>query len=149
MTPIRLLFVSNADSKSAWKRRLETLDPSIEVRLWPDAGPLDAIEAALVWKPPAGLLATLPRLRLILSLGMGVDHVFADPALPKGVPVARLVDPDLINRMSEYCALAVLRYHRNADAYDAFQRARQGSYRSPRPRPPAPGRAPSRRSPCR
>jgi hypothetical protein len=32
---------------------------------------------------------------------MGVDHVFADPALPKGVPIARLVDPDLDNRMSE------------------------------------------------
>ncbi len=125
MTPIRLLFVSNSDSKSAWKRRLEALDPSIEVRLWPDPGSLDGIEAALVWKPPAGLLATLPRLRLVLSLGMGVDHVFADPALPKGVPVVRLVDPDLVNRMSEYCALAVLRYHRNADAYDAFQRARQ------------------------
>lgn len=125
MTPIRLLFVSNSDSKSAWKRRLEGLDPSIEVRLWPEAGALGDIEAALVWKPPAGLLASLPRLRLILSLGMGVDHVFADPALPQGVPIARLVDPDLVNRMSEYCALAVLRYHRNADAYDAFQRARQ------------------------
>lgn len=125
MTPIRLLFVSNADSASAWKRRLAALDSSVEVRAWPEAGSLDEIEAALVWKPPAGLMAKLPRLRLILSLGMGVDHVFADPALPKGVPVARLVDPDLINRMSEYCALAVLRYHRGADAYDAFQRARQ------------------------
>jgi glyoxylate/hydroxypyruvate reductase A len=125
VTPIRLLFVSNSDSKSAWKQRLASLDPTIEVRLWPDAGALSEIEAALVWKPPAGLLATLPRLRLILSLGMGVDHIFADPLLPKGVPIARLVDPDLINRMSEYCALAVLRYHRSADTYDAFQRARQ------------------------
>lgn len=125
MTPLRLLFVSNADSKSAWQRRLAALDPSVEVRLWPDAGDLAEIDAALVWKPPAGLMAKLPRLRLILSLGMGVDHVFADPDLPKGVPVARLVDPDLVNRMSEYCALAVLRYHRNADTYDAFQRARQ------------------------
>jgi glyoxylate/hydroxypyruvate reductase A len=125
VTPIRLLFVSNADSKGAWKRRLEALDPAIEVRLWPEAGALDEIEAALVWKPPSGLMARLPRLKLILSLGMGVDHIFVDPALPKQVPVARLVDPDLVNRMSEYCALAVLRYHRNADAYDAFQRQRR------------------------
>lgn len=125
MKPIRLLFHSNADSQSEWKKRLAALDPSIELRVWPDAGDLAGIEAALVWKPPPGLLAKLPRLKLILSLGMGVDHVFADPALPKHVPVARLVVPDLINRMSEYCALAVLRYHRNADAYDAFQRARK------------------------
>lgn len=125
MSPIRLLFVSNSDSKSAWKQRLGALDPSIEVRHWPDAGELAEIEAALVWRPPAGLLAKLPRLKLVLSLGMGVDHVFADPLLPKHVPIARLVDPDLINRMSAYCALAVLRYHRSADTYDAFQRARK------------------------
>lgn len=125
MKPIKLLFHSNADSKADWKKRLVALDPSIEVRIWPDVGELSEIEAALVWKPPPGLLAKLPRLKLILSLGMGVDHVFADPALPKHVPIARLVDPDLINRMSEYCALAVLRYHRSADAYDAFQRQRK------------------------
>jgi glyoxylate/hydroxypyruvate reductase A len=123
--PLALLFYSNADSKSAWKQRLAVLDPSIAVRIWPDGGDLAEIEAALVWKPPPGLLAKLPRLKLILSLGMGVDHVFADPLLPRAVPVARLVVPDLIHRMSEYCALAVLRYHRNADAYDAFQRERQ------------------------
>lgn len=124
MTPLRLLFHSNADSKADWKKRLAALDPSIEVRESSAAGDPAEIEAALVWKPPPGLMASLPRLRLILSLGMGVDHIFADPELPRHVPVARLVDPDLINRMSEYCALAVLRYHRNADAYDAFQRER-------------------------
>jgi glyoxylate/hydroxypyruvate reductase A len=125
VTPIKLLFHSNSDSKSEWKVRLAALDPSIEVRESANAGDLSEIEAALVWRPPAGLMAKLPRLKVILSLGMGVDHVFADPQLPKHVPVARLVDPDLINRMSEYCALAVLRYHRNADTYDAFQRERK------------------------
>ncbi|MCW5774260.1 MAG: glyoxylate/hydroxypyruvate reductase A [Rhodospirillaceae bacterium] len=122
---MRLLFHSNADSKSAWAARLAALDPTIELRLSPDFGDPAEIDAALVWKPPPGLLARLPNLKAILSLGMGVDHIFADPQLPQGVPVARLVDRDLINRMSEYCALAVLRYHRNADAYDAFQRERR------------------------
>jgi glyoxylate/hydroxypyruvate reductase A len=125
VTPIKLLFHSNSDSKAEWKARLAALDPSIEVRDSANAGDLAEIEAALVWKPPAGLMAKLPRLKVILSLGMGVDHVFADPSLPKHVPIARLVDTDLINRMSEYCALAVLRYHRDADAYDAFQRERR------------------------
>lgn len=120
-----LLFASTWDDKDAWRRRLAALDPSIEFRVWPDqVGDPAAIDAALVWKPPAGMLAGLPKLRLILSLGMGVDHVFADPRLPKGVPIARIVDRDLIDRMSEYCALAVLRHHRDADLYDAFQRQR-------------------------
>src|SRR5262245_16355861 len=66
---LKLLFHSNADSQSDWKKRLGALDPSIEVRVWPDAGDLSEIEAALVWKPPHGLMAKLPRLKLILSLG--------------------------------------------------------------------------------
>jgi glyoxylate/hydroxypyruvate reductase A len=121
-----LLFASTWDDKDAWRRRLAALDPAIDFRAWPDAvGDPAAIDAALVWKPPAGMLARFPNLRLILSLGMGVDHVFADPALPQGVPICRIVDPDLIDRMSEYGALAVLRHHRDADRYDADQRARR------------------------
>jgi glyoxylate/hydroxypyruvate reductase A len=121
-----LLFVSTWDDKGAWRRRLSALDPALEVRTWPDdVGEAATIDAALVWKPPAGLLATLPNLKLILSLGMGVDHIFADPKLPPGIPIARIVDQELIDRMSEYCALAVLRYHRDADAYDRFQAERR------------------------
>jgi glyoxylate/hydroxypyruvate reductase A len=121
-----LLFVSTWDDKGAWKRRLAALDPSLEVRAWPDEmGERAEIDAALVWKPPAGLLASLPNLKLILSLGMGVDHIFADPKLPPHVPIARIVDQELVDRMSEYCALAVLRYHRDADAYDRFQAERR------------------------
>jgi glyoxylate/hydroxypyruvate reductase A len=94
-------------------------------RLAEEAGDLAEIDAALVWKPPHGLLRRLPNLKAVLSLGMGVDHIFSDPDVPVQVPIVRLVDPDLIGRMSEYCALAVLRYHRNADKYDADQRARR------------------------
>ncbi len=135
---MRLLFCSKSDDAIAWRERLRGLAPDIEMRVWPGtAGNLDEIDAALVWKPPRGLLAKLPKLKLILSLGMGVDHIFADPTLPKHVPLARLVDPDLVDRMSEYCALAVLRYHRDADTYDADQarkawRPRPGSHASER-----------------
>jgi glyoxylate/hydroxypyruvate reductase A len=123
---MRLLFVSNVDRAEAWRRRFAELDPAIELRVWPDkVGDLAEIDAALVWKPPTGLMARLPNLKAILSLGMGVDHVFADAALPRHVPVARLVDPELVGRMSEYCALAVLRYHRDTDRYEADQRARR------------------------
>ena len=133
-----LLFVSTWDDKGAWKRRLAALDPALEVRVYPDdIGDPARIDAALVWKPPAGLLASLPNLKLILSLGMGVDHVFADPQLPQGVPIARIVDQELIDRMSEYCALAVLRYHRDADAYDRFKAERRWK---PVPGPHASGR---------
>lgn len=119
-----LLFISNWDDKGEWKARCGDVLPALDFRVWPEeTGDPAEIEVALVWKPPPGLLASLPNLKLIQSLGMGVDHIFADPELPAGVPVARVVDDDLIDRMSEYAVHAVLHYHRNADVYDAKQRA--------------------------
>ena len=123
--PLKLLFVSSWDDGGAWRNRIKALDPSIEVLDWPDQmGDPAGIEAALVWKPKPGLLASLPNLKLVASLGMGVDHIFADQHLPKAVPIVRMVDRDLIDRMSEYSSLAVLRYHRDADTYDKFQAQR-------------------------
>ncbi|MEN3397702.1 glyoxylate/hydroxypyruvate reductase A, partial [Brucella melitensis] len=41
-----------------------------------------SIEYALVWKQKPGSLANLPNLKVIFSLGAGVDHVFRDPQFP-------------------------------------------------------------------
>src|SRR3954470_15051730 len=97
-----LLFRSPADSASRWKAALADIMPDLETRFWPEIGDPGDIEVALVWKPPPGMLATLPNLRLVASLGAGVDHIFEDPQLPAHVPVARLVDPHMVRAMTEY-----------------------------------------------
>jgi glyoxylate/hydroxypyruvate reductase len=119
-----LLFASAVDSAEEWQAELQKHLPEVELRVWPDFGDPTEIEAALVWRPQPGLLDRLPNLRLILSLGAGVDHIFADPALPAGVPIVRLVDPYLTAAMSEYVQLQVLRLHRQDPAYLAQQQAR-------------------------
>ncbi|MDJ0951363.1 MAG: glyoxylate/hydroxypyruvate reductase A [Alphaproteobacteria bacterium] len=117
-----LLFISNMDEPEAWRRELAARIDGLDFRLWPETGPVEEIDFALVWKPKPGLLAGFPRLKLIQSLGMGVDHIFEDPELPAGVPVARIVDPDMASQMSAWVLLEVLRHHRMADAYAAQQR---------------------------
>jgi len=102
---------------------LEKALPGRDIRLWPALGDAREIAYALVWQPPRGLLASLPGLRAVLSLGAGIDHVLSDPALPADVPVYRLIDDDLTARMSEYVVLHVLRHHRQQPAYEAQQRA--------------------------
>src|SRR5690606_3687027 len=95
-----------------------------EIRLIPDIGDPAKIDYACAWKPPPGLLATLPNLRAIFSLGAGVDHLLSDPTLPD-VPIVRIADPDLTMRMTEYVVLHVLLHHRRFKLYDASQRARR------------------------
>jgi glyoxylate/hydroxypyruvate reductase A len=133
-----LLFCSGLDSAAEWRAELAKAFPAIELRVWPDIGDPAAIEAALVWRPASGLLASLPSLKLIVSLGAGVDHLFADPLLPTHVPIVRIVDPHMTTAMSEYVQLQVLRLHRQDLLYLARQRAQRWE---PLPQPNADARS--------
>jgi len=118
-----LLFLSKADDPVQWSALLRQHLPDLDIRVWPETGNVAEIETAMVWNHPPGELNRYPNLRLILSLGAGVNHVLDDPDLPANVPIARIVDPaGLTAGMVEYAVLAVLRYHRCLDVYERFQR---------------------------
>ena len=95
--------------------------PELDIRVWPHIERVEDIDIALVWKPPAGALARLPNLKLILSLGMGVDHIFCDASLPANIPVARLVDDNMCRQISEYVCHYVLHRHRLIADYENLQ----------------------------
>ena len=83
---------------------------------------MESIRYALVWKPPRGFLAQFPNLKAILALGAGVDPIPTDPALPKGVPLLRLVDAGFPAQMAEYAIYAVLRFQRRMGELESLQK---------------------------
>jgi glyoxylate/hydroxypyruvate reductase A len=87
--------------------------------------PDKSVEIALVATPPAGTFQKLGRPRLIQSLWMGVEKLVADPMYPRGVPLARLVDPGMVAAMSETVIANVLDWHRHLYRYRLQQRARK------------------------
>ncbi len=97
--------------------------PGVQLRLWPELGDAQDIDAAVCWVPPPGVLATLPRLQLIQSLAAGIDHLTSDPALPMQVPLCRIVDAQMASGMAAYVAWAVVHGQRHMGAYLAQQRA--------------------------
>jgi glyoxylate/hydroxypyruvate reductase A len=117
-----LLFKSEIDRADLWAEALGRCDPALEVRVWPEIGAPAEIDYALVWKPPRGLLRSLANLKLIFSLGAGVDHLTSDPELPPDVPVLRMVEPGLTAGMTEYVVMSVLMHHRRMVDYAGMQR---------------------------
>jgi glyoxylate/hydroxypyruvate reductase A len=119
-------YISSAQGggdAAGWRNRLgAALGETVDLRAWPDLGNLADVGIALAWKPPPGALAQLPGLRLIVSTGMGVDHLLVDPHLPDGVPIVRVIDPGLVGQMAEYAIYWTLHHHRDMDAYAAQQR---------------------------
>ena len=99
--------------------------PDIDIRIWPDEiGNIEDITYALAWLPPPHVLESLPNLKMIFSLGAGVDAILKDPTLPEGVPIARVAEPDLTMRMTEYVVMQVLMHHRQQRRFEENQRNR-------------------------
>lgn len=104
-----------------WRHRFATHLPELEIVSLGEPFDRRSVFYAAAWKQPAGSLAGLPNLAAIFSLGAGVDHILKDPKLPE-VPIARIVDPDLTTRMSEYIVLHCLGHLRQQRRYDEQQR---------------------------
>jgi len=118
-----ILIASGPWPAEPWAAPIRRADRERPIHIWPDLPDPAAIRYALVWKPPKGLLATLPHLEAIFSLGAGVDHFIFQGGLPD-VPIVRVVSPDLTQRMTEWVTLQVLIHHRQQLTYDRQQAER-------------------------
>ena len=116
-----LLFRSPSDPAEPWREALEAELDDLHVRVWPDIGPPEDIDYALIWASPDRMLHDLPNLQVVFSLGAGVDHLMG-PEVPAHLPLVRMVDPALTEGMVEYVVYQVLRHHRHMPAYDRQQR---------------------------
>ena len=117
-----LLTVTGWDL-APWRRRLAALLPAHNIATLDEPFDRTRVRYALSWRHQPGALAGLPNLQTIFSLGAGVDHLFADPALPD-CRIVRVVDPDLTTRMSEWVAMHALIHLRQLRRYERQQRER-------------------------
>ncbi len=122
-----LVFYSLTDQAERWRKALCTELPALRFVLPAEAeAEPAAVDYALVWRPPPAWLRQFPNLRAVFSLGAGVDHLLGPGQdLPPGLPIVRLVDPALTQRMVEYVTLHVLRHHRRHERLARAQRERQ------------------------
>ena len=125
---MNLLLAGEFDGGEAaeWLLALRAALPEHRVQLAQDLkGSTPHIDAAIVANPAPGSLSGLPGLRLIQSLWAGVDRLLADPTLPPGVPIARMVDPAMTAAMAETALWATLSLHRGFFNYARQQQAGQ------------------------
>ena len=116
---MNILFYTAGEDTELWTAALRKALPDARVTVWPPSAA--AIDYAVVWKPPAKLVAGLTPVRAVFNLGAGVDAV-AELAWPSGIPLVRLVDAGMAEQMTEYVAYAVLRRYREFTDYEEAQR---------------------------
>ena len=102
-----ILFSSTGFSEQEWVSRIKALAPDREIYTQPHP----SVEYAFLWKHPHGQLKDLPNLKVLFSLGAGVDHILSDKDIPD-LPIVRAISDDLTARMSEFVIWQVLDHHR-------------------------------------
>ena len=117
---MKILFASQTEKAEVWVPLLQQALPRDEIVATPDR----SVDIALVATPPEGTFEKLGRPKLVQSLWMGVEKLLTDPALPRGVPLARLIDPGMVSAMSETVIAHVLDWHRHLYRYREQQRGR-------------------------
>jgi glyoxylate/hydroxypyruvate reductase len=117
-----VLYVGEPVRGALWAGIHAQLAPDVKFHVWPDLPDPFAIRYVIAWKLPDDLLAKLPNLEVLFSIGAGVDQLDLS-SLPAQVPLVRMIEPALIEEMTSYVALAVLALHRNLPGYVAQQRA--------------------------
>lgn len=117
-----LLLIVPAKWRGSWSPLLAPVKLAMEGQ---DAYDPAAIDYALSFHPPTGLLKTLPNLKAVFSLGAGVDGFLCDPDYPKAVPLVRFVDRTLTAEMAQYVLMHILIRHRMQRFFDEAQRRGQ------------------------
>jgi glyoxylate/hydroxypyruvate reductase A len=96
--------------------------PDVTVQQWPDINHPETVEMAVLWNHPKGITKSFPHLKMVVSMGAGMDHIQSDEAIQPGIMVDRIVTPVLQQNMAQYVLQHILRNHRHQSAYAEQQR---------------------------
>ncbi|MBL6457147.1 glyoxylate/hydroxypyruvate reductase A [Belnapia sp. T6] len=118
-----IVYKSEPLRGEAWRRLFAEALPDLPFHIWPETGDPASVRYLAAWQPPEDLAARFPALRVLFSVGAGVDQ-FDLRALPPAVQVVRMLEPGLTAGMVEYVTLSVLALHRDLPLFLDQQRRR-------------------------
>lgn len=116
MDTLRILLYRSDGQTSTWEAAFRAALPDAQVRTWVDGDA--ACDYAVIWGPPAELVARLQDVKAIFLMGAGVDAILKFGAALPPAPIIRLGDAGMGMQMAEYVTHAVLRYFRRFDEYE-------------------------------
>lgn len=119
-----LLYTSDPARGRVWREIFAAEAPDIGFLEAEDASDPAQIRYLAAWNPSADLIASLPALEVLFSIGAGIDQ-FDMEALPAHVRIVRMIEPGIAAGMVEYVTMAVLALHRDLIDYGLAQRERR------------------------
>ncbi len=119
-----IVIISDREPK-AWTAALAESNPEIKVEVYLEVENKEEVEYALVWNHPEGVFEEFPNIKVIASMGAGVDHILRDPKLPKNAKITRIVDEQLAKDMAEFVLALVMNKLRNLNLHKQLEQQKE------------------------
>ncbi|CAM3025094.1 glyoxylate/hydroxypyruvate reductase A [Komagataeibacter xylinus] len=113
---------STIERAEVWGRQFAEHLPDIPFRIWPDIGDPAEVEYLATWVPPEDLVERFPNLKVLFSVGAGIDQ-FDLAAIPPHIKIVRMIETGLTEGMVAYVQFAVRAIQRDMLRYASQQRA--------------------------
>jgi glyoxylate/hydroxypyruvate reductase A len=105
--------------------------PDLDLEVYPEVKDPKKVEFALSWKHPHGVFRDYPNLKVIASMGAGIDHIISDNEIPQDILITRLVDEQLTKDMSVFVLALVLEHLRNLSQHHCSKEWKPTAYLRP------------------
>ncbi|WP_258099228.1 2-hydroxyacid dehydrogenase [Marinoscillum pacificum] len=112
---IAILF--DQKNPEPWVKLLEEKLPNTSVEVYPSIKEPEQVTFAVCWKPEKDALSQFPNLKVVQSIGAGVDHIFKSQQLSDSVQVCRIIDSQLTQDLYEYVLTGLMSYLRDFSKY--------------------------------
>ncbi|MCJ2180913.1 2-hydroxyacid dehydrogenase [Novosphingobium album (ex Hu et al. 2023)] len=104
-----------------WREVFAREMPGVDFLCHPDGGDWSQVRFLVAWTLTPEVIAALPALEVIFSIGAGVDQLDLS-IVPPHVRVVRMIEPGITTTMAQYIVMATLALHRDLPFYVAEQR---------------------------
>lgn len=125
-----LVICFNNKDPYPWKKALQEALPESTIHIWEKGQHYEQASMALCWLPNENILSTMPNLRLLQSVGAGVDFLFKLDLGKHPSRIARVVDTSLSQDMFEFLLGLLLSDMKRLGYYQIQQGKQQWSPQS-------------------
>ncbi len=115
-----ILFHCTFTNSNKWKNKIKKKFKDKKIISINDKSKFDKVDIAIVWNLPNQILNKLSNLKIIFSLGAGVDHILKLDDY-KGTPIVRIKDPLMGELMYYYVLSQILNYQIGFNQYKIAQ----------------------------
>ncbi|MEO5597232.1 MAG: glyoxylate/hydroxypyruvate reductase A [Novosphingobium sp.] len=129
---MHVLYYGDETRGLAWQDEVTKALPHVQFTCWPEAKDLAKFRHIVAWTLPDEVVAALPNLEILFSVGAGIDQLDVS-RLPPGLRIIRMIEPGIINTMADYVAMGVLALHRDLPFHINEQRAGRWTWRNVSP----------------